>query len=267
VGFTIPEGPAGYNLSITDGRGIPIEYTLADGSPATAADFLGGVGIVLVDDGPLEGAASVFSETSGENIIVITYDLLVTEATTPGTAITNVAGIAEYNAFEGGPGNEPVNRVVGTLEDDAVATTQSIEIDKVIDQDSRQFDGDIEDRGGNQVVVGETFDFLITIDVPEGTMFNTVISDRVTNGGLTLLSAEIIEMDASLDSSAGVVLGDIATASSNEWSFDLGTLFNAGDNDDTNDRIVIRVSALAADEDVGTAGHLMRNLATVPMPV
>ncbi len=263
VGFDIPTGPAGYNLTITDGTGAAIAFTRPDGSPATAADYLGGAGIVLVDDGPLQGAASVFSETSGENIIIITYDLLVTDTTSPSSSMTNVASIAEYNAFEGTPADPPVNRVVGTLSDDAVATTKPIEINKIIDADSRQFDAEIGNRGFSQVAVGETFDFLITVDVPEGTMFNTVISDRVTNGGLTLVDAEIITMGTNLNSSTGVVQGDTVTAVGNEWSFDLGTLFNSGDNDDTNDQIVIRVSALAADDDVGSAGHFMRNLATI----
>lgn len=261
-GFAIPAG--GLNLSVTDGAGNVIAFTQPDGSAATPDDIFNG-GILLVDDGPLQGAASLFDETSGENVIVITYDLEVVDAISPNATLTNTAGITSYNAFEGNgqpfdPAG-PVNRVTSPIEDDATATTESIEIEKFLD--TRQFDGDITGRNGSEVAVGENLEFIVRVDVPEGTMFNTVISDRVTNGGLTLISAEIETMGGNFSASTGLTATDSTTAVGNAWSLDFGTLENTADNDPTNDFIEIRVFARAGDADVGGANHFMRNQASV----
>lgn len=261
-GFAIPAG--GLNLSITDGAGTVIAFTQPDGTAAVPGDIFNG-GILLTDDGPLQGAASIFDETSGENVIVITYDLEVIDTVNPNATLTNVAGITSYNAFEGNglpfDADGPVNRVVSPLVDDATATTESIEIQKVFGD--REFNGDITMRSGNEVAVGENFDFIVRVDVPEGEMFNTVISDRVTNGGLTLISATIETMGTNFTSSTGLVETNSTTAVSNAWSLNFGTLENIGDNDPNNDFIEIRVFARASDDDVGGANHFMRNLATV----
>ncbi len=265
AGFIIPTGPNGLNLSVTDGAGNTIPFTLPDETVATPADLFG-AGLLLTDDGPLQGAISAFDATSGENVVVITYDLEVDGTTSPNTTLTNTASIATYNAFEGNgqplSGGAPVNRVITPLTDDATATTETIEIDKSIE--TRQFDGDITRRGANEVAVGEDFTFLVRVDVPEGTLFNTVISDSVTNGGLTLLSAEIVTMGANMTAGTGLVQGDtVAATGGTDWSFNFGDLVNSGDNDPNNDFIEIRVFARASDADVGPANHLMRNVAQI----
>ncbi len=282
AGFTIPAG--GYNLSITDGTGSPISFTRPDGTPATDADFFApGPGLLLTDDGPLEGAISAFNQTSGENVIIITYDLLVDATVTPDERLVNTAGIASYNAFEGNgepfsPG-APVNRVVDPIQDDAFATTETIEINKRLE--SRQFDGDnmgrnaIDpnvDRDNREVAIGENFEFIIRVDIPEGVLFNTVISDRVTFGGMTIYDAEIVTIGdnqgpglTNMENSGGLQVGDNATISANAFSFDFDTITNAGDNNPNNDFIEIRVFARAEDGNIGTPGtnSLLRNRASI----
>ncbi|MFK7752565.1 MAG: hypothetical protein AB8B51_08440 [Sedimentitalea sp.] len=79
-GFEIPGG--GLNLSITDGTGDSVGFTRPDGTAATANDLFtnaGGTGLMLVDDSVEEGALSAFNANSGENVIVITYDLVLTD--------------------------------------------------------------------------------------------------------------------------------------------------------------------------------------------
>lgn len=264
AGFEIPG--SGLNLSITDGAGTAIGFTRPDGTAATADDLFT-TGLMLVDDAPLQGAISQFNETSGENVVVITYDLLVSDDVTPNETLTNTAGIATYNAFEGNglpfDVNAPENRVVDPIQDDATATTEDIEISKT--RDGRQFDGIVSGRNGVEVVVGEEFEFLIRLDVPEGELLNTVISDRVTNGGMRLISAEIETMGTNFVSSTGLVQGNttLANAAGTDWSFDFGTLTNTGDNDSTNDFLEIRVFVSAPDDQVGAANHFMRNLARI----
>ncbi len=263
AGFAIPTG--GLNLSITDGAGTAIGFTDRDGNPTTDAELFAG-GLLLNDDSALEGALSVFSETSGENVVVITYDLVVEDTVSPNATLTNTASIASYNAFEGNglpfDVNGPENRVTAPLEDTATATTEEIEISKQLD--NRQFDGDITSRGANEVAVGENFEFLIRVDVPEGELFETVISDSVTNGGLTLISATVETFGTNMSSDEGLTVGSsVAATGGTSWALDFGTLINAGDNDPNNDFIEIRVLARAEDANVGSAGHVMRNVADV----
>ncbi len=266
AGFVEPVG--GYNLSITDGTGTPISFTRPDGTPATDADFFDPAqGLLLVDDGPLEGAISAFDTSSGENVIVITYDLVVEDLVTPDELITNTAGIASYNAFEGNglpfDATAPVNRVVDPIEDDAFATTEAIEITKTLD--SRQFDGQGFSRGGDEVAIGENVEFVIRVDVPEGQLLNTVISDSVTFGGLVIYDAEIDAIGSGISNTGGISTGDNATISGNGFAFDFDTLTNAGDNDPDNDFIEIRVFARVDDTSVGTPGtnELLRNRAEI----
>ncbi|MFK7752566.1 MAG: isopeptide-forming domain-containing fimbrial protein, partial [Sedimentitalea sp.] len=197
----------------------------------------------------------------------------------PAEQLTNTAAITTYTAFEGDgmPTNDPLsssplNRVTDPLTDDAYVTTDQIEISKTLD--SRQFDGEAPniERGGSEVMVGEDFSFVVRVDLNEGEMDNLVISDLVTNGGLELVSAEIITIGDS--STAGTASGNISNENSlevgdtvatvgNAWSFDFGDIVNQDDNDNTNDFIEIRVNARATDADAGSANAFMRNQASV----
>ncbi|MEM8774333.1 MAG: isopeptide-forming domain-containing fimbrial protein [Pseudomonadota bacterium] len=272
TGFEIPS--SGLNLSITDGTGAPIGFTQPDGSAAVPADLFT-TGLLLNDDGPLEGALSAFNNTSGENIVVVTYDLVVNNDADPSVPLVNTAAITSFNAFEGNgmpfdPVDGPVNRVVDPIEDTAQATVEEIEISKTFDTSSRQFNSEISGRGGREVAIGEEFEFVVRVDLPEGEFLNFEISDAVTNGGLTLISAQIetfgaepASMTPNIVSSTGLGVGDSVAAVGNAWLFDFGTLENTSDNDSTNDFIEIRVFARAGDDEVGNANHFMRNVAEV----
>jgi fimbrial isopeptide formation D2 family protein/uncharacterized repeat protein (TIGR01451 family) len=250
AGFVIPTTGAGLNLSVTDGTGTrPITFT---GAPAD----LFGAGITL-DDRGIEGSLSAFDPTAGDNIVVITYDLLVEDTLAGGAALTNTAAVANFSALEGDPMNVPVNRVpAGGLMDDAVVTTEEPQIDKTLL--SREFG----EGAANQLLVGEEVSYLIRVDVSEGTFDNAIISDAVTAGGLELIGAEIVTFGNNMSSSNMLGIMDTAVPVGNTVSFDFGTLTNAGDNDQTNDFIEIRVDARVPDNLAGSAGEVLRNVAT-----
>ncbi len=174
AGFEIPSGGAGLNLTITDGAGNPVAYD----PPAVDADIFTPGGLTLTD-GAIEGAISAYDPTAGDNVIVITYDLVVADAVSAREALTNTAAVAEYNAFEGDAGNVPVNRVPpGGLEDDATATIEDPAIDKVLA--FQEFD----EGAGSQTIVGENLPYVITIDLTEGVIDDAVFTDVVIAGGL-----------------------------------------------------------------------------------
>lgn len=253
TGFQIPGGgtAADLNLTITDGTGAAVAYD----PPATDLDLFSPGGLTLTD-GAIEGAISAFDETAGDNVIIVTYDLEVVDGVTANETITNTAAVAEYNAFEGDAGNVPVNRVpAGGLEDDATATTELPEIDKALD--SRQFG----EGGGNEVVVGENFSYIVTIDLIEGVLNDAVFTDVVTNGGLELIGAQIITFDTSITGSSFGVGDSVAATGGDTVTFNFGDLTIPSDNNEANDVIQIRVDARAPDDLVGGAGELLQNRA------
>ncbi|MEL6170166.1 MAG: isopeptide-forming domain-containing fimbrial protein [Pseudomonadota bacterium] len=253
AGFDIPTGGAGLNLTVTDGAGNPVAFD----APAVDADLFTAGGLTLTD-GATEGAIAAYSATSGDNVVILTYDLVVEDAVTANQTISNTAAIAEYNAFEGGGGDVPVNRVpAGGLEDDATATVQAPEIDKVFN--AQEFD----EGTGSQVVIGENFSYEITIDLIEGVIDNAVFTDVVTVGGLELIGAEIIGYDASISNTGGLGLNStvVANPAGTSVTFDFGTLTLPSDNDESNDSIVIRVDARLPDANADIAGDQLVNRA------
>ncbi len=248
-GFEIPGGSPGLNLSVTDGTG------------ARAIGFTGDLftsGIVL-DDRGLEGSLSAYDPDAGDNLVIITYDLLASDSVTSNDVITNTATLSNYNAFEGSPGNVPIDRTPVDLTDDAVATVADVEITKTLQ--GREFG----EGGPNEVLIGEEFTFTVRMDIQEGTYANAVISDSVSTGGgfgdYEILSAEITDWNAALSASTGVTLGsagDVA-ADGNSVSFDLGTLINAGTNTIANDFFEFEVTARSLGSDPVSGGDDLGN--------
>ncbi|MEP5761791.1 MAG: isopeptide-forming domain-containing fimbrial protein [Litoreibacter sp.] len=273
-GFEIPSG--GLNLNISDGNGTAIPFTATDGASAAVDSDIFGAGIMLTDDAALEGALSVFSETSGENIVIVTYDLVVSGDITPSNSIVNTATIATYSAFEG-DGNfdgidGPVNRADADDTDTAQATATGVDIEKTLV--SREFEDEFSGErsvitGNNdEVAIGEDLEFLIRVDVPEGVLFETVISDLVSDGELQLVSATIETIGSGLTNTGGVSVGDTApittdTSGRDGWSFDFDTLTAVDDNDLTNDFIEIRVVANVPDSTGEVADDREANLARI----
>lgn len=261
-GFEIP--PGGLNMSVTDGTGAAIAFTKPDGSAAVAADLFSGDGITLVDDGPRLGALSTFDENSGENIVVITYDLKVSDSATPGTTLTNTAAVTHYHAYEGNglplDPAAPLNRASGL---EAAATASATDASVTKEVLTREFDATATERLADEVIVGETVEFLVTVTVPEGTLYETVIADEVTVGGLRITGGEVVSMGNRMTNTGGITVGSVATENNGVWSFDLGTLVNEGDNSDANDVITVKMTAVVEDASVGSAGERLRNTASL----
>jgi fimbrial isopeptide formation D2 family protein/uncharacterized repeat protein (TIGR01451 family) len=245
--------PAGFVLSgatgnvfVSDGNGNPIAFT---------GDLFAG-GITLTDPPPVgglaEGAISAFDATAGDNVVIVTYDLVVDPSVVPGQELENTAGLTSFAALEGGVDRVPDDDLTDTAE----ASVDEAEIDKSLNLRQFSDDGSITGRGGNEVVVGEMVEFTIRVDIPEATYFDAEIRDRVTAGALVLESAVI---DAS--PIAGQV-GVAATLVGGEIVFDLGDFVNPGDNDLTNDFIEITVTARVDDLAGFNANGLLRNVAS-----
>jgi large repetitive protein len=94
-GFAIPSD--GLNLQVRLGNGVEIGYTPL-GSSGTDRDLFD-QGIELIDPG-INGVCGPYSDDSGLNIVIITYDLIVTALTDQ--VLQNTATITNYASNESG---------------------------------------------------------------------------------------------------------------------------------------------------------------------
>jgi large repetitive protein len=265
---TLPQGyriPAtGENLQITDGAGNPI-------TGATAGGLFSG-GILITDPpGAGQGALAPFSPDSGANILVITYDLEITETPQPRSQITNVATIANYSAIEGG-----INRVPSTsVPTQDIATTLIGEptFEKsVVSTSVSQTGSSAGDPALPDLTIGESITFELVTTLREGRIRGFQIDDLLPDnpGQLAFVSAEVVSIGGNLfvrdDTQPGTIgapLGapTIITAGRLTSFVFADDIVNRPDNmvnDD--DRIVVRVTAVLTDVPGNAPGTEIENV-------
>ncbi|MEO0760559.1 MAG: hypothetical protein AAFZ09_01940, partial [Pseudomonadota bacterium] len=242
TGFEI--GPGGLNLNVSDGAGTAIAFTGADTD-------LFGAGIELVD-GTDTGALASFDATAGDNIVVVTYDLVVADTAGPADTIENTAAVAAFAAFNGGENRVPA----AGLDDDAVVETLLPRVEKTLVSTGVGGDAD------TALLVGETAVFQIAIDLTEGLTEDLLVTDAAILAGagadpdggvLEILGAEILAIGTNLTLENALAPGDgpnVALSDgdgdgiADSLGFDFGDVTNAPDNDETPaDRILIEVTA------------------------
>lgn len=274
-GFSIPT--SGLNLQVFDGAGAAISFSELTGG-------LFGDGIDLTD-GMTRGAIGAADDASGANVAVIFYDLVADQTVEPSDAMPNTATLFNYAAFEGAIDRADEVADADTLVDIATAITLDPAVEKAL-LTTEFADGD---SSGNQVLIGETITYRITIEVPEGTIDDLTLEDRTrqfgndpVDGALEILSGEIVAFGANLSSENGLVLGSAATLVDNQlgdgindgFTFDFGDLVNTADNDghiggtnDAADQIVIEVTARANAAAPTQIGDILTNQARMQYQV
>lgn len=263
AGFEVPGG--GLNLDVRNGAGAALAFTDLGGG-------VFGTGIEL-NDGAGAGSLTAFDAASGENIVVITYDLVVADTTGPQESLDNTASIDQFTAFEGGADRVPADG----LTDDASVTTLDPTVAKVLTTTSVGGDA------STSLLVGEVATYTITVTLTEGTTEDVSVLDRIrflsgvndpTPGLLELLDAEIVSVGGNLTLENAFAVGDgpsvapfdnqLGDGVNDELSFDFGDIFNTPDGvSDADDQIVIQVTALVRDVADTEAGDRLRNEATV----
>jgi fimbrial isopeptide formation D2 family protein/uncharacterized repeat protein (TIGR01451 family) len=191
TGFEVPAG--GLNLRITDGAGNLIPFTVEGSS---IFDPAGGI---RLGDAVNSGAIGAKSATSGDNIIVITYDLeLVDNVAAFGANLTNTATIEHFAAMEGGI-DRTLYTPAGDLTDTAVVTTQAPTPLKAVFSTSEIHTDKLAGADNlDDVTIGETVTWRITVTVPEGRMTDFRVEDWLptsnANGGgvMEVLAARFV---------------------------------------------------------------------------
>ncbi len=174
AGFEFPTlgDPNSLNLQIYYGNGSgPISYTDLADSPTTA-DTLFGAGIKLVDPPSGDGVCQAHDPVSGNNVIVITYDLRLRNDIVPGT-YPNTATLTNYSGSEGGP-----NFLPEPQSDDATVTTD----DPLLIKSLVGTELNTPQNSNTQVVIGELLTYTLTLTVPEGILPAAQIVDTLDAG-------------------------------------------------------------------------------------
>ncbi len=251
TGFEIPAG--GINLRVVNGAGTALAVETA--SPETAL-FAGG--IKLTDSAT--GALSAFNATSGENIVIITYDLVLQDPAEASQTIINTATLSNFSNSEGGPDFTPVD-----ISDTASVRITRPSIEKTIigtDQPSTT---------GNNVVVGEIVQYSVRITIPEGISSLARLTDTLSSG-MAFVSIDSITAssgDLTTDMPGGFAAiqsnADIRNSGSGlddqgrQAFFDFRTITNANRDNSINETITITYSTVVLNTAAINDGTTLRN--------
>jgi large repetitive protein len=168
--------PMPLNLRVTRGDGTNVSFTNVG-----SGLFDPSGGIELTDPGTV-GICEGHSDTSGTNIIVVTYDLRVAPGILPDQIITNTGELVDYASTEGGPdfipdGSEPYDTSDVIVRN--VAPAKSI-VSSSEGHTSESGDG----SAGNprELAIGEIARYQLAVTLPEGTSSNFQVVDTLPSG-------------------------------------------------------------------------------------
>lgn len=235
-GFSIP--PGGPNLCVTDGTGAPMPYV----SIGTGLFDPAG-GIELLDPGPTatpDGALDPYDPTSGRNIAIVTFDLLLDgpgdpSPVTPRQTLLNTATLFNYAGAEAGP-----DHTLTDSDDSASATISSPAVQKLIQ--SIVPNG----TGASSVTAGDVITYAINVTLPEGRTPGLTLADRLPAGfeyvaaSVTVIPGTFngsVTTSPSVTTSGSVATGQIVTLS-------FGDVLVNADNDSTNNTFQVTLAAL-----------------------
>jgi len=255
AGFSIPG--TGPNLSVTNGAGTSLPFTAVNGGD-TNPYFQNG--IKLTDPSGTQGSLTSASLTSGQNIAIVTYDLIVDPTVQPNVTLTNTATLVNYSGLTGG-----VNYVASGNTDSANVTTSLPTIAKTItgtDQAS---------TSGNNVAVGEKVNYQVVVTVPEGVSNSATLVDSL-DAGLAIVSVDSISPSsgslttsvgggfASVLSSANVA--NIGVGNNNlgrSLSLNFGTLTNSNTINTTPETLTVNYTVIVLNSSDVARGGLKNN--------
>lgn len=269
TGFEIPAG--GLNLRVTDGAGNSIAFTLE------GAGIFDPAGGIRLGDTLNAGSIGAYHATNGDNIVIITYDLELTQDVPLfGASLVNTATIEHFAAMEGGIDRTPY-APAGDLTDTAEVRTQAPVPAKVVARTSEAHTGSL--AGQDSLVdatIGETVTYRITVSVPEGRLTDfriedyLPISDAAGGGVMQVTAARFIEVTglgagSIFDITPDIVLSDRDGINGNDTAtFRFGDVLNTSDTTGTTPATVtVEVDARVRDLVANQRGDILTNTVVV----
>ena len=241
AGFVVPQDAAGFNLQVDDGTGNPLTFTTLSGG-------LFGQGIELNDDvADDRGALAAASPTSGKNLAIVTFDVVVGQSVAPSTTLTNVGEVTGYAAAEGGP-----NFLARPLQDSAQAMTLPVAMIKSISSSSEPF------TTGSNLAIGEVALYTVVLTVPQGTLPNATVVDTLPSGlalvRILNITANSPYLTTSQGSFAAVASSALVQNSGQLVTYNFSVLTNTDRDDMYADQIKITYDVVALDVAANTNG-------------
>jgi len=232
--------PSGYsstdvsNLTITDGTGDIISWT-GDSGNNVASDLFTVNGITLDDDidGLLPG---INTPTPGDNIILVTYDVLLTSSVVSGQTLTNTISLNKFSNIEAGD-----NFIPDGLTDPGLVTIAEPVVDKEFV--STGIENGV--NGSDEAVIGETVHYRLTVTVPEGETPALEMIDRLDLGlGLVSVDSVVLSGGLTADNPAGIVSYTENSSGQDILAISFGDVQNSNTDNSIDDTIIIEYTAL-----------------------
>ncbi len=297
-GMFIPTGGPALNLQVYRGEGTPLSFEVVDfgangkydptdtAAPGDATNafriFDAGYGIRVVD-GPDagKGACQVHDATSGKNVLVFTYDLMVDNINTPGEAILNTSKLLGYSSNEGGS-----NFVDEPFTDTSLVMIGQPAISKTL----TGTEVNNATNNNTQAVIGELATYTVTAIFHEGVLplgkivdtlgaglaFVDVVSitvsnpdtDGAGNGDNGIYSDKMTFDGAGLctNCTAGTTSGTsnpFIENNGNRINFDLGTVTDTNTDNNADETLTIVYRAVTLNVAGNQAGTTLKNSAVM----
>lgn len=203
----------------------------------------------------LNGRAGTANDLSGANVVVITYDVTVSNAILASSTLQSSAALTRYASVEGGQDFTPVDIVeIANQQVAAPTITKTYQNGSLTDDDSSAGH-----TSGSNLVIGEKMTYDIVVTLPEGGTANLRLSDLIPPGlrlDITAFGGAGYQLifnstDNNIDPFSGALLQNF-----NGTVSIIPSTPNGGDGVDL--QLVFSAAGAAADNNVGNNAFVIR---------
>ena len=220
----------------------------------------------------LAGRPDTDPDNTGQNLVVLVYDVRVSDTIAASSTLQTTATLTNYAAVDEGQDFTPVDLIELAGEQVAAPGITKVYRDGSLTDD----DSSATHTTGANLVIGETMDYDIVVTLPEGTTTNLRIDDLIPSGLALDMSFgggagyEIILLQSQSGALSADFAGTIAgqTASGDAVGTDgadarlsFTASVNSADNDTGNNSFVIRVRLVASNSPENQQGRSLGNSA------
>ncbi|MEM1181929.1 MAG: FG-GAP-like repeat-containing protein [Acidobacteriota bacterium] len=244
AGLGIPSG--GLHLTVRRGDGTALVPIFL--GPSLGPSDLFANGLEIADPGG-EAACQKFDAESGENVVVITYELEITDAgAAPAAVLANGASLESFTGEDGSSSSHLAGP--GPIVDSAIVTIASSTIVKELISTSEPHT--VESGAQWPVAVGEELHYRVTVTVPEGVDESVRLIDRL-DAGLAVVSVDGLTPSSGLATDQpggfqGVVDNAVISPDGRDLTFEFGTLTNANRDNGVAETVVFDYTVRVDDQ-------------------
>lgn len=264
--------PAGFSFAGGSLASANVKVYRGDGTALVlGTDYsISGTTITFLDNGGpslLPGRVGTANDTSGANLVVITYDVVATSTVAASQNFETAAALTNFSSANGGPDFTPVDLTDTATQAIAAPTVIKVFAGGTLDDSDSSSPG----TSGADLVVGESMLYDIVVTLPEGVTQSLRLDDLIPgglqldtsfgSGGYQLITTVAGSAALTADFAGSVTVSGIAATPSGTFGadgVDARLTFSAagatGDNVTTNNSFVIRVRLIAGNVSTNQAG-------------